>query len=205
MACIGALVASRRPDNAIGWLLLWTTLTIGTGFATDEYSRYTLVTRPGALPGGVWAAWVSSWAWPVAIIPMVTFLFLLLPAGHLPSRRWRPVAWASVALLAVVTVGGMLNPKIDASVPVKNPIGIEGAAGLIDSAIGAAFLILAVVGLLCAWSVVLRFRGSRGDERQQIKWFALAAGILIGWLVLSTIGQAAGITFLFDSWFNTLT
>jgi signal transduction histidine kinase len=205
MACIGALVASRRPDNAIGWLLLWTTLIIGTGFVTDEYSRYTLVTRPGALPGGVWAAWVSSWAWAVGIIPMVTLLFLLFPDGHLPSRRWRPVAWASVALFAVVAVGGMLNPKIDASVPVKNPIGIEGAAGLIDSAIGAAFLILAVVGLLCAWSVVLRFRGSRGDERQQIKWFALAAGILIGWLVLSTIGQAAGITFLFDSWFNTLT
>jgi len=204
MAAIGALVASRRPGNAIGWLLLWTTLAIGTGFVTDEYSTYALVTNPGALPGGVWAAWASSWAWAVGIIPLVTFLFLLFPDGRLPSRRWRSIAWAAVLVLAIVTVGGMLNPKMDTSVEVKNPIGIEGAGNLIDSVVGVAFLLLVVIGLLSAWSLFQRYRRSDGDDRQQIKWFALAAAILIGWLVVTSIGQAVGITWLYESWFNTL-
>ena len=204
MAAIGALVASRRPGNAIGWLLLWTTLAIGTGFVTDEYSTYALVTNPGALPGGVWAAWASSWAWAVGIIPLVTFLFLLFPDGRLPSRRWRSIAWAAVLVLAIVTVGGMLNPKMDTGVEVKNPIGIEGAGNLIDSVVGVAFLLLVVIGLLSAWSLFQRYRRSDGDDRQQIKWFALAAAILIGWLVVTSIGQAVGITWLYESWFNTL-
>jgi signal transduction histidine kinase len=204
MAAIGALVASRRPDNAIGWILLWTTLAIGTGFVTDEYARYTLVTNPGALPGGVWAAWTSSWAWAIGIIPMVTFLFLLFPDGHLLSRRWRRVAWVAGGVLAAVTVAGMLNPNPDTGYHVENPIGIEAARGLLDGLIGLAFLLLAALGLLSVWSLFLRFRRSHGDERQQIKWFALAAGLLIGWLVLSTIGQAAGIDWLYDSWFDTV-
>jgi signal transduction histidine kinase len=204
MASIGSLIAARRPGNAIGWLLMWTTLAIGTGFVSDEYARYTLVTKPGALPGGVWSAWVSSWAWALAIIPLVTFLFLLFPDGHLPSRRWRPVAWAAVAVLATVAVTGMLNPSLDTSYDVENPIGIPGAADLFNVLLGVAFLILAVLGLLSAWSLFLRFRRSHGDEREQIKWFALAAGLLIGWLVLSTIGQAAGIDWLYEGWFNTV-
>jgi signal transduction histidine kinase len=204
MAFIGSLVAARRPGNAIGWVLLWGTLLIGEAFVSDEYARYTLVTKPGGLPGGVWAAWVSSWSWAAAIIPLVTFLFLLFPDGRLLSRRWRPVAWAAGVVLALVTVAGMLNPNMDTTYGVKNPIGIAGAGGLIESVIGVAFLSLAVLGLLSVWSLILRFRRSHGDEREQIKWFALAAGLLIGWLVLSTIGQAAGIVWLYDSWFNTV-
>jgi signal transduction histidine kinase len=204
MAYIGSVIASRRPDNAIGWLLLWTTLAIGTGFVTDEYSTYALVTNPGALPGGVWAAWVSSWAWVVGIIPLVTLLPLVFPDGRISSPRWRPVAWLSVALLAVVMIAGMLNPKMDTSVHVENPIGFDAAGNLIETVVGVAFLLLVVLGLLSAWSLFLRFRRSHGDERQQIKWFALAAGLLIGWLVVTSIGQAVGITWLYDSWFNTV-
>jgi signal transduction histidine kinase len=204
MAAIGALVASRRPDNAIGWLLLWTTLAIGTGFVTDEYAKYTLETNPGTFPGGVWAAWISSWSWTVGIIPLVTFLLLLFPDGHLPSRRWRPVAWAAAAALVLTTVGGMLNPNMDTPLGVKNPIGIEGGAGLIDSMIGAAFMSLVVLGLLSVWSLVQRFRRASGDEREQIKWFGFAAGLLVAWLVVATIGQAAGIKLLYDSELNTV-
>ncbi|MGH2529122.1 MAG: histidine kinase [Actinomycetota bacterium] len=203
MALTGSLIASRQPGNAIGWLLLWTTLAIGAGFVSDEYSTYTLVTNPGALPGGVWAAWVTSWSWTVGIIPMVTFLFLLFPDGQLPSHRWRPVAWAAATALAVLTILGMLNPEMDTSVPVRNPIGIESAGDLINQLIGIPFLILAGLGLLSAWSLFLRFRRSRGEEREQMKWFALAAGLLVGWLVVATIGQVAGIEVLYDSGLNT--
>ncbi len=204
MAFIGALIASRRPGNAIGWLLLWTTLTIGTGFVSDEYARYTLVTNPGALPGGDWAAWASSWAWAVAIVPMVTFLLLLFPDGHLLSKRWWPVAWAAGAELAIVMVAGMVTPNMDTSYSVQNPIGIHGAGTLIDTVIGLGFISIAIIAPLSVWSLFLRFRRSRGDEREQIKWFALPAGVLVGWLVVSTIGQATGLTWLYDSWFNTV-
>ncbi|MGH2650351.1 MAG: hypothetical protein ACRDHK_03970, partial [Actinomycetota bacterium] len=162
MGVVGALIASRQPGNAIGWLLLWTTLVVAIAFVSDEYAIYTVVTDPGALPGGVWAAWVSGWAWAVGIAPMVTFLFLLFPDGHLGSRRWRPVAWAAGGALFVIAVAGMLHPEQDTSLPARNPIGIESAGRLLDGLLGAGFLFLVVLGLLSAASLVLRFHRSRG-------------------------------------------
>lgn len=199
MGVVGALIASRQPGNAIGWLLLWTTLVIAVSFVTGEYAIYTVLTDSGALPGGVWAAWVSSWGWVVGIAPMVTFLFLLFPDGHLASRRWRPVAWAAGGVMFVIAVGGMVNPRADTGLPVRNPIGIEAAGDVIDLVVGIGFLLLVVLGLVSVASLVLRFRRSRGDEREQIKWFAFAAGLLAGWLALSSIGEAAGISLLVDS------
>jgi len=199
MGVVGALIASRQPGNAIGWLLLWTTLVVAVAFVAGEYAIYTVLTNPGAFPGGVWAAWVSGWAWAVAIAPMVTFLFLLFPDGHLASRRWRPVAWAAGGSLFVIAVAAMLHPEQDTGLPVRNPVGIESAAGLLDGVLGTGFLFLVVLGLLSVASLILRFRRSRGDEREQIKWFAFAAGLLAGWLTVSSIGEAAGISWLVDS------
>ena len=81
-ALTGSLVASRRPDNSIGWLLLGTALGLGIALVSTQYATYVIQTDPGALPGGVWAAWVSSWVWVAAIGPMVTFLLLLFPDGR---------------------------------------------------------------------------------------------------------------------------
>jgi signal transduction histidine kinase len=195
----GSLVASRRPDNSIGWLLLGTALGLVTLGLSTQYATYAVQTDPGALPGGVWAAWVISWAWGAVIGPMVTFLFLLFPDGHVPSRRWRPVAWVAGVDLAIIAVAGMVNPNADSGLPAGNPIGIEAAGKAVDALIGVAFLILLVVALLSVASLIVRFRRSRGDERQQIKLFAFAAGLLAGWLTLTSIGEAARISWLVDS------
>ena len=195
----GSLVASRRPDNSIGWLLLGTALGFGILVLSTQYARYTLQTNPGALPGGVWAAWVISWAWGAVIGPIVTFLFLLFPDGHVPSRRWRPVAWVAGVDLVILAVAGMVNPNADSGFPVGNPIGIEAAGKAVDALIGVAFLIQLVVALLSVASLIVRFRRSRGDERQQIKLFAFAAGLLAAWLTLTSIGEFARIPWLVDS------
>ncbi len=198
-ALTGSLVASRRPDNSIGWLLLGTALGLGIADLSAQYATYALETDPGALPGGVWAAWVSSWVWIAAIGPMVTFLVLLFPDGHVPSRRWRPVAWAAGVDLVIIVVAGMVNPNADLGFPVGNPIGIEAAGQAVDELIGLAFLLLVVLALVSVASLIVRFRRAGGDERQQIKLFAFAAGLLAVWLTLDSIGVAAGISWLVDS------
>lgn len=195
----GSLVASRRPDNSIGWLLLGTALGLVIAGLSTQYATYAVQTNPGALPGGVWAAWVTSWAYGAVIGPMVTFLFLLFPDGHVPSRRWRPVAWAAGVDLVIIAAAGMVNPNADSGLPVNNPIGIEAAGNAVDALIGVAFLILLVLALLSVASLIVRFRRSRGDERQQIKLFAFAAGLLAAWLTLTSIGEVAQISWLVDS------
>ena len=198
-ALTGSLVASRRPDNSIGWLLLGTGLGLVISGLSTQYATYALQTDPGALPGGVWAAWVSSWIWVAAIGPMVTFLVLLFPDGQVPSRRWRPVAWAAGVDLVIIVVAGMVNPNADSGFPVGNPIGIEAAGQAVDALIGLAFLLLVVLALVSVASLIVRFRRAGGDERQQIKLFAFAAGLLAVWLTVDSIGVAAGISWLVDS------
>src|SRR3954465_2499702 len=98
----GLAIASRRPENAVGWLYLGIWCVVGLGFAFgSEYGYWATIAHPGA-PGGTLAVWLGNWVWVPIFGALLTFTFLLFPDGHLPSPRWRPVAWAS----AVVTVLG---------------------------------------------------------------------------------------------------
>jgi hypothetical protein len=95
---VGALIVSRRPGNRIGWLFLITSLLLvfgGAGNLAEQYAIYTLVTHPGALPGGAWAVWLGEIAQIAGFFPLVTFLLLLFPDGRLVSPHWRLVAWAA--------------------------------------------------------------------------------------------------------------
>jgi hypothetical protein len=93
---VGALVASRRPENPIGWLFCCGALIWGLGELALEYGVYALITTPGALPAGVWAAWFGAWARGMGGFFMVLFLLLLFPTGRLPFQRWRVVVLAAV-------------------------------------------------------------------------------------------------------------
>ena len=91
---VGALIASKRPDNPIGWIfladgLLWMFL-----FMNEYYGIYG-VAKPGSVPFPVGMAGLNNWLWVPAVGLLGTYLLLLFPDGRLPSRRWRLLAWLS--------------------------------------------------------------------------------------------------------------
>src|SRR5215210_6446708 len=110
---IGALIASHRPENSIGWIFLAVGFCYGLLSAADQYAIYALLTNPGALPLGAEASWLGQWVWAPGFSLILVFLPLLFPDGHPPSHRWRPVAWLgglSIGL-AVVSSAILLWPE----------------------------------------------------------------------------------------------
>ena len=194
---VGALVASRQPRNLTGWLFLFVALAIGLGGLTDEYALYTLLTHRGSLPGGVWAVWLASWEQDL-LFPAgaIALLMLVLPDGHLLSRRWRWVAWPAIILSALAALGGMFaaGPLTTGTAgfptPV-NPLGV-GANGPIGNAIslfGAAWLPGFIVFAFAAAAPLVRLRRSRGDEREQLKWIAYAVVVSGTVVILAAFGN----------------
>jgi len=133
LASVALIITLRRPENAVGWLLAAAVLGLGVQQFAGNYGHHAL-THPGTLPGGRLAAMVQS----VGVVALVALalVFLVFPTGHLPSRRWRPVAWALLAVgclvvaALVLTPGPMLN-GVPAS---QNPLGVTAlrTVNLID-------------------------------------------------------------------------
>ena len=179
VAAVGALLVAKRPTNVVGWILAAAALMVGLFPTGDAYAAYVMTTRgePDAL--AVLGAWVQSWYWFLLLGLIFIYLPLLFPDGKLPSRRWLPVAvLVGIGLLGLVVLG-MLTDNLsgqDVGYRIENPIGIEGLAPVEDLPIFAVLGVLVFfVGVLAAFaSVVVRFRRSRGIERQQIKWFLYA-------------------------------
>lgn len=101
---VGALIVSRHPQNAIGWIFSVVGLLQGLFIFTNQYGRFALLVRPGSLPGGAEMIWIGTWMWIPSIALLVTFLLLLFPNGRLPSPRWRPVAWLAMGGLVFTVV-----------------------------------------------------------------------------------------------------
>jgi signal transduction histidine kinase len=171
---VGALVASRQPRNPIGWLFLGLSLCVVLGVMGEDYPIYALRRNPGSLPAPEWVLWVSGWTFGIAgaAVPLIILLF---PSGTVPSRRWRPIPW----LLAGGTLWALawyaVEPRGLAPVPgltVRNPVAIEGIRGIASPLITAGTIVAVVSGIACFVGLVLRFRRSRGEERQQLRWLA---------------------------------
>jgi hypothetical protein len=180
---VGALVVARRPANPMGWLFsAIALLSLGASLAV-EYLQYASVTRAGALPFAVGAAWYLAWAaFPVFGLTF-TFTPLLFPTGRLPSRRWRSIAWLAAIEIAAASVLAALQPTLpleNEGRTIPNPIGISGLPEPEQGAMGAVLNgMFTVASLAACASLVLRFRRARGEERQQLKWFAYAATLMV--------------------------
>ena len=173
-ALVGGLVASRRPANPVGWFIAGHALCFSLGEFARQYAVYGLLTEPGALPLAGAVAWLAYWVWYPGLILLFALLPLYFPAGHLVSRRWRPVAWLTFFVTAVVAGLNAVAPGDRETPGILNPLGVDGLrpfAGTIDAVTMTA---LPGVVLAAAASMVVRFRRSGGEERQQIKWFAYA-------------------------------
>jgi signal transduction histidine kinase len=187
-ALIGALVASRHPRNPIGWIFSAVGMFAGLSSFTSNYRTFGELSDM-ALPGLDIARWLSLWAWmPVTILPL-TFLLLLFPDGRLPSPRWRLVAWSAGLGLALYIVTTALHPRPPTEpVPPVNPFGVPGAVPILEmlSLVTFTLLPIGIFGALAG--LVVRFRRSRGAEREQLKWLAYAGGMaILGLTVLSLL------------------
>jgi hypothetical protein len=191
---VGALVASRRPENPIGWIFCAVALSNFLWAFGWQYAVYALVTEPGSLPGGRVMAWFGTgWSATLGWGLMATFVPLLFPTGRLPSPRWRPVAWLAAALLALgmVALAFTPGPVSEEGPPVPNPAGVEGASDAIALVENVAISLLMVIMVASVMSVVVRMGRSRGEERQQIKWFVFAIVLLVSSIVLGILANFA--------------
>jgi hypothetical protein len=183
MASVGALIVLRRPGNVIGWLLAVAGAAGGVNTWLDHYVHYAHSGPGGPSTMAVWMAWLGTWSWAPLILPIFFFLPLLFPDGRLPSPRWRPAVWIVLVIASVQVGAEALRPGPmrwgQEGLLVDNPLGVEALGPYADailssSALAAApFLVLAVIV-----APVIRWRRSRGVERQQMKWF-LAAVVLL--------------------------
>jgi hypothetical protein len=181
-AVVGAVLVSKRPTNLIGWIMAVVALMVAIFPAGGTYATDVMVTRgqPDAL--AVVGAWAGSWYWYVLIALAVIYLPLLFPDGRLPSRRWLPVAVVpGIGTLSIVVLGALVDTLfVEGAGKIDNPIGIEGLAFAEDLPVFGLLNGLLIVGLVGAVaSVVVRFRRSRGAERQQMKWFVYAAALIL--------------------------
>jgi hypothetical protein len=187
-AAVGTLIALRRPGHRIGWLLLVGSLAISTAQLSWSYVAYGLDTG-SPLPGAAVVGWVGNWIpWPA--LAAFALLLLWFPNGQSPSPRWQPVAWAMVGWCAVIMVFLAVYPGLIAAPELANPFGLSGHAAAAMRRLQASPaipLITIPLFLASAAAPLARFRRARGEQRQQLKWFASSVGLLVGVLVLSEL------------------
>jgi hypothetical protein len=167
---IGAIIGSRLPNHPIGWICCAIGLIAAVDHFAGEYAVYALLAQPHTLPGGNAMLWLQGWFW-MLFIGLIVFLLLLFPTGRLPSRRWRPFAWVSVAMISGGVIwSSIISPDVGFNAP-PSPVQLS----------------VLLLGGVAAASLVVGRRGARGVERQQIKWllyvgplFFIAAGLHVG-------------------------
>jgi hypothetical protein len=96
-ATVGAIVASRRPENPVGWLLCLSGVAVSISSFTSQYAIYALLARPDSTPAGEAVAWIAAWLLPI-MIGLQVFYLLLFPTGRLPSRVRDPETSPSFAV-----------------------------------------------------------------------------------------------------------
>jgi hypothetical protein len=171
---VGALIASRHPKNPVGWIclavgLFWMLIAVG-----DQYEAENTVVIDALIQ--------ATWVPPVGLLGI--YLILLFPDGKLPSRRWRPLAWLSGVVMVLASLGITFAPgPLEGHPGVRNPFGLEGTPPWVATAGIGILLLLPLCMLASALSLVLRYRHSRGEEREQIKWIAFAASV-VGFIYL---------------------
>jgi hypothetical protein len=196
-AVVGAVLVAKRPTNLIGWIMATIVLMVAILPLGGAYATYVMAThgRPDAL--AVLGAWTQNWYWYVLVSLVLVYLPLLFPDGRLPSRRWLPVALvAGIGTIGTVVLGALADTLLVEEGPgyeIDNPIGIEGLGYVEDLPVFGVLLVLLGVGIIGAvTSLVVRFRRSRGIERQQMKWIVYAAVLLPLVFVSDLLPDAVG-------------
>ena len=181
----GWALASRRPENPIGWILLLASVASGVQAIAQEWPVYAV--EHGHEAGIALGRWLDTWIWVPIVSSVGVYVFLLFPTGRPPSPRWRPVAWIGTVGMVLFTVAfafgsdveelGTRNPFFDLGAAVTEPLMYAGSLLYLSGVLGAVA------------SIVVRFRRSRGDERQQLRWFATTASVWAVFIVMTFLSE----------------
>ena len=184
IGAVGLLLATRRSHNAIGWVYLGVWLGSSSIAWVASFSLWATVTNPGVVGGEV-ATWLNNWLWVPTVGALLTFPLLLFPDGHLPSPRWRPFAWATVALIAAwsATFAFEGADYSDASVT-ASPTPTRRTDWSVSSTLArtCSHCSSSARSSPAVGSLVVRFRRGSALERAQIKWLILAGAVSVAFL-----------------------
>jgi signal transduction histidine kinase len=172
---VGVVLADRRPSNPIGWIFCALGVLAGIMAVTTEYARWALIHEAGRPPGALYAAWLQEWDW----IPLIVGLGAvgwIFPEGRFLSRRWRTAMIVACALAVAPVALSALLPRFTVFAGFDNPVGLK-ESWLPNAANASIGLVLPVL-IGGAAAATVRYRRSRGDERQQIKWLLLAVSMV---------------------------
>ena len=186
---VGYVLAARRPGNKIGWMCLGAGLVLGAGFFCYWYGQSGLLAAPGSLPAARAAAWFSNWAWQTIPAAALAFILLLFPTGRLYSRRWRPAMW----FVAAVFTLDLAAQVVRACRVWADPFAAPGAGWYPWAR--TAILILVPAALLAGGAAVaVRFARSSGEERLQLKWFAMAGLLVVATIIPLALAPQIGLS-----------
>jgi signal transduction histidine kinase len=192
-ATVGALMASRRPKNPIGWIFISVGLLYSLSALAAAYQDYASILAGGdVLPGVRLAEWLNSWVWLPALILSTVFVFLLFPDGRLLSPRWRIVFWSGVLGLVMSILAMAIHPgPLEAWDIGPNPYGVPVAEGVLDIMVSLGQLMLGISFAGAIISFVLRYRRSSGIGREQMKWLVYALGLMLMGVVVGSFMMVA--------------
>ena len=182
---VGALIAVRQPRNPYGWIWLVSGFALSFVQFVVAYAFHGLLIAPGRLPLAELALSLARPAW-FLYLATGPFVLLLFPTGHLPSHKWRIVAWAVVgAFLSGLALSWALPGQSGFVPDVENPYGAQGiAGGVVEVVVNISALLVVIAIIAGVLSLLLRFRRATGVERQQLKWFTYGA-VLLGVVLIS--------------------
>jgi hypothetical protein len=187
---LGALIVAHQPRNHYGWVWCAIGLASGVSAVTAAYAVYALLVAPNGLPGGLGAAWLST-STSYLTYGLLPFMLLLFPDGHLPSPRWRPVGWAA----GLAAVGLVLEATLKAG-PLEsfpfwdNPFGVALSQKVLDTLDNVSWLIFySSLVIMGPAALITRFVRARGQQRQQLKWIAIAGGLVLADPIVTGIVQ----------------
>ena len=186
---VSFILTSRRPGNRVGWIFLGTGLALGLGFFCDRYGRGGLVAAPGSLPAARAAAWFANSALTTIPAAGLTFILLLFPAGRLRSRRWRPAAWFVAAAFTLYTAAEVVRACHVWADPFT-----ALSSGWYPGSHTAVLILVPAALLVGGTAVVVRFAGSSGAERLQLKWFVTAAVLVVAAIIPLSLAPQIGLS-----------
>jgi signal transduction histidine kinase len=177
---VGYVVASRRPENNVGWLMLGMGAYLGVFGIVGTYGTYAIHGGPGGRDLGLILEALEQPSWLPIVVPPATFLLLLFPDGHLPSPRWRWFAWVLGAALVLIYLVILFDPAPIEGGTLRgepNPLGIQPLRPVLEVALILLVAIpIGTIGSLL--SLVLRYRRAGTGERQQLRWLVSAAAFV---------------------------